>query len=92
MTKLTLNQIEWRNDSVTRRYLKRKGDKLLTPQNMTEGELCETITYCQSIKNPYAEELTRRAGTGEKFLSARTLHAKAEILRAAAISYGITLM
>lgn len=88
---LVLSEVNWYNDGVTRRFIKRKGERLLNPSKMSPFELSEATTYCRSVNNPYAMELATRAGMGEAYSKRRTLAAKGKALKEAASIFGITL-
>lgn len=82
----------WRNDGITRRHVEEHREMLSDVCRMTPGQLCETITYCRDIYNPYSDELTRRAGTYNAFhrLGA-TDRERGQVLRRAAKAFGIRL-
>jgi len=63
---LDLTQVNWRQDSITRRYIAEHETELTDPTSMTPDLLAGTTTYCQSLTNPYAEELARRGGLLER--------------------------
>lgn len=88
---LNPQKINWREDAVTRRFVAKHGTELADPASMTPKLLAETITYCQEIANPYAEELARRAGLLGKYLYASG-EERAEIVRRAAKSFNILLV
>lgn len=88
---LVLSEVNWYNDLVTRRFIKRKGELLLNPSKMSPFELSEAATYCRSVNNPYAMELATRAGMGVAYSKRRTLTSKGKVLKEAASIFGITL-
>lgn len=65
---IELTQVNWRKDSVTRRYVCEHKAELATPSAMSPNQLAEATTYCQNSTNPFAEELARRAELLEKYL------------------------
>lgn len=88
---LILSEVNWRDDRVTRSFIKRRGDLLMNPSKMSPFELSEATTYCRSVNNPYARELTVRAGMGEAYNKKRELNAKGKVLKEAASTFGISL-
>lgn len=88
---LILSEVNWRDDRVTRSFIKRRGDILMNPSKMSPFELSEATTYCRSVNNPYARELTVRAGMGEAYNKKRELNAKGKVLKEAASTFGISL-
>ena len=88
---LDLEQIDWRQDDITRRYVTEHEAELADPSAASPFSLASAITYCQSIDNPYAEELARRAGLLEKYLRASGIE-RTDIVRRAAKSFNISLI
>ena len=88
---LILSEVNWRDDRVTRSFIKRRGALLMNPSKMSPFELSEATTYCRSVNNPYARELTVRAGMGEAYNKKRELNAKGKVLKEAASTFGISL-
>ena len=88
---LDLEQINWWQDDVTRRYIAAHESELTDPSSMTPNLLALTTTYCQNLTNPYAEELAKRAGLLEKYL--RTFdEERADVVRRAAKGFNIVLI
>ena len=88
---LDLEQVNWRQDSVTRRYIASHKVELADPSSMSPDSLALTTTYCQNLTNPYAEELSKRAGLLGKYL--RTIDEdRADIVRRAAKGFNIVLI
>lgn len=85
---LDLNEVNWINDCITRRYVREHADKLQEPEKMGTRELGDAVTYCQTFFNPYAEELMRRAGNLEAFYAAAETKEQRIILNNAAKSFG----
>lgn len=81
----------WRKDRITRDYVSDRSDLLQHPEDMTPLELCETITYCRTIENPYTEMLISKAGMSEQRKKANGLKELSRLLDSAAKSFGITL-
>ena len=92
MDKIDLEQVDWKGDAITRNYVKRKADILACPSTMSEHALCDAVTFCKSISNPYAEELLRRVGMDKQFHETTDLHEQSVLLRRAAKEFGIILV
>ena len=88
---LDLEQINWWQDSVTRRYIAAHEDELTDPSSISPDLLALTTTYCQNLTNPYAEELAKRAGLLEKYLRISD-EERADIIRRAAKGFNIVLI
>ena len=88
---LVLSEVNWHDDWITRRFVKRKEDLLINPSKMSPFELSEATTYCRSVNNPYARELAVRAGMGEAYNKKRALNTKGKIVKEAASTFGISL-
>ena len=84
--KIDLTFVPWRRDRITRHYVERNG----TTTRMTAAQLAAASTYCTTVDNPYALELTVRAGTSRKFAEAEP-DEKYAILVQAAQKFGIQL-
>ena len=81
-----------KNDSITRRYAIQHIDMLVHPSWMLPRYLCDACTYCETIDNPFAEELTKRAGNVERFRNAKTPKEKRSALENAAKSFGYRIV
>ena len=81
----------WRKDSITKRFVKDNEAMLNFPGNMNAKELANACTYCETIYNPYAEELMRRTELLEKFRKATDVKKQRRILDKACGCYGIRL-
>ena len=88
---LDLEQVNWRQDSVTCRYIAAHEAELTDPSSMSPDLLALTTTYCQNLTNPYAEELVQRAGLLEKYLCTSD-EKRADIVRRAAKGFNIILI
>ena len=88
---LNLQDINWRQDSVTRRYIKEHKIELTTPNSMSPEQLAGATTFCQDVFNPYAEELTRRAGLLEQYLYTPGI-SRIDVVREAARRFNIQLI
>ena len=89
--KIDLTLVPWRMDGITRHYVEENGTTLEVPTRMTAAQLAEASTYCTTVDNPYALELTVRAGTSCKFGEAEP-DEKYAILVQAAKQFGILLI
>ena len=87
-----LERINWRNDGITRRYVEEHRIELLCILSMTPSQLATTVTYCVNCDNPYAEELSRRAGMELQYDRASDPVERAELTTKAAAHFGITLL
>ena len=87
---IDIEDVNWKNDSITRRYIGDMGEILKRPARMSAARLAEACTYCTSNDNPYAYELLDRAGLFEQYRFA-DYEEGAKILRKAAKSFGISL-
>ena len=81
----------WRNDRITKNYIKENAPMLEHPENMSALELATASTYCKTIYNPYCEEIMSRTGLLEKFRKAADEKGKRRILDKACAHYGIRL-
>ena len=88
---LDIEQVNWRQDSVTRRYIASHKAELTDPSSMSPDSLALTTTYCQNLTNPYAEELAKRAGLLKKYLCTSGVE-RADIVRRAAKGFNIELI
>jgi hypothetical protein len=82
----------WRNDGITRGFIKENVGELENPSTMKPARLAEAATYCATNDNPYAEELMKRAGNIEAFRASGDPAERGKILRNAAKAFGITLI
>lgn len=87
---IDIEDVNWKNDSITRRYIEDMGEMLKRPARMSAARLAEACTYCTSNDNPYAYELLNRAGLFEQYRVADS-EESAKILRKAAKCFGIGL-
>lgn len=88
---IDLDQIGWRQDFVTSRYVAENADELADPASMAPDSLAGATTYCKDIGNPYAMELAKRAGLLERYLQASGVE-RADIVRRAARAFNIMLI
>ena len=88
---LDLEQVNWRQDSVTRCYIAAHEAELADPSSMSPDLLALTTTHCQNLTNPYAEELARRAGLLKKYLNTSDVE-RADVVRRAAKGFNIELI
>ena len=89
--KLDLSKVNWKEDGVTRWFVKEYAEELETPEEMTPDQLANATTYCKDMYNPYAEELMRKAGVLKAFRTTTDTKEKGRIFREAAKSFGILL-
>lgn len=88
---LDLEQVNWRQDGITSRYVAEHETELVDPASMSPDSLAGATTYCQDLTNPYAEELAKRAGLLEKYLRTSDVE-RADVVRQAAKRFNITLI
>ena len=88
---LDLEQVNWRKDVFTQRFIAEHEAELADPPSMSPALLAGAITYCWDIGNPYAEELARRAGMLEKYLCTSGAE-RADVVRRAAKGFNILLV
>ena len=89
---IDLTKVRWRKDGITDRYVNVNSNTLHVPGEMTPQQLAEATTYCKNVENPFARELTVRAGTEDKFLGAASLDEKRRIVVKAAKAFKIKLV
>ena len=82
------SDICWRDDAATRLFIRDKGDVLSRPDEMTDDQLAEAVTYCKTVENPFAQELCRRAGFIEEWKSARDWKKRCKVFEEAALRLG----
>lgn len=88
---INLEQVSWREDAVTRRFIAKHEAELADPSSMTPDLLANATTYCQGDTNPYAEELARRADMLEKYRHTSG-EGRYEVVCRAAKSFNILLV
>ena len=91
ITDFELSSVDWKKDPVTGGFKRSNTEELLFPNEMAPARLANAITYCESICNPYAEELMRRAGNLAAFQESNDEAERGKILRNAAKAFGIVL-
>lgn len=92
---INLDTVNWYNDGVTRRYLREHADELLEPEKMTPNELASAICYIDGVKNPYADELVKRASSDKnkvKYHNAPDAKTAMEAVVAVAKEFGIKII
>lgn len=87
-----LNSVCWKKDRITERFVREHEALLRRPSKMNPRELAGACTYCETIENPYAEALTKRAGNAEAFRNATNTKDKRKALDNAAKAFGIRLI
>ncbi len=92
MSKYT-DQPIWKNDFVTRAYIREHIDTLNVPSRMTISALARTCTYCNSWENPYSREIMKRSGHLAKFDECRKgdTEARRDIFNKACNHYNIKM-
>ena len=88
---MDIRSVQWKNDFVTRAFLREHGEDITDVETMTASDLASTLTYCKTVDNPYAKELVNRTGALEDFNRAEKLKDKNKILRAECKKFGIQL-
>lgn len=88
---IEIPNVEWKNDGITRRYVTENAGMLANPSKMEPSKLADATTYCATIRNPYAEELMKRAGNLEAFKATHDHTEQWKILQKAARAFGIVL-
>ncbi len=81
----------WKNDSITKSYVKENKAMLDYPENMNVSELANATTYCKTINNPYADEIVRRAGFWDKYQKTKDPEKQRKLLDKACGRFGIRL-
>lgn len=88
---MDLIKVNWKNDRITRDYVAENYDMLQSPENMSSVRLCEAITYCKTVQNPYTEVLIEKAGFSAQRQNVKDLRTLGQLLDKAAKSLGIIL-
>ena len=89
--KMTIEDVKWKRDRITARWIENNREELKSPRRMIPARLAEACTFCETIDNPFALELTRRAGMQVAFLQSQSITEKGIVLNDAASVYGIRL-
>ncbi len=84
----TENKRIWKNDFVTRSYLREKGEYLNAPCKMSNGDLVTTVTFCAGVDSPYAYEIVRRTNMLNQYEKARGSAKKNLVLKKACLQWG----
>lgn len=88
---MDIRNVQWKNDFVTRAFIREHGEDIQDPESMEAKELANTVTYCKTVDNPYSREIVRRTGALSDFNCARSLEEKNNILRTECKKFGIQL-
>lgn len=88
---MLIEEVKWKHDRITARWVESNRKELRSPRRMKPEQLAEACTYCETIDNPFALELTRRAKMEAAFLRSQTPADKRKVLDAAAGVFGIRL-
>ena len=86
-----ITDVQWKDDFVTRAFLREHGEDITDPGSMEVSELAGAVTYCKTVDNPYSREIVKRSGALEDFNHARALKDKNRILRTECEKFGIRL-
>lgn len=89
---IDIESVNWYEDSVTKKYVEENAAALADPPKMSVEELGTACTYCDSVHNPYAEELCRLAGSLRKFQEANDNKEACAVLYRAARAFGFELI
>ena len=89
--KMTIEDVKWKRDRITARWIENNREKLKSLRRMKPARLAEACTFCETIENPFALELVRRAKMEAAFLRSQTPADKRKVLDAAAGVFGIRL-
>lgn len=93
MKTINLYDIPWRQDSITRRYIRENADILTSPASMTPLQLAEAQTYCRTTYTPYASELASRAGLANRLSACfGDQDKRTQVIIAAAKAFNITMV
>lgn len=88
---MEIANINWRKDRITREFVEENEDRLREPDNMTPEELCEAITYCHTIENPYTDMLIFKAGMSERRSRSGGIKELSKLLDQSASAFGIKM-
>lgn len=88
---MKIEDVKWKHDSITARWIENNREELKSPRRMKPARLAEACTFCETIENPFALELTRRAKMEAAFLQSQTSADRRKVLDAAADVFGIRL-
>lgn len=88
---IDLTTVCWKKDRITEHYVRDHEAQLRRPSRMKPRELADACTYCETIDNPYAEALTKRARNADAFRNATNTRDKRKALDNAAKAFGIRL-
>ena len=88
---MIIEDVKWKRDRITARWIEVHGKELRSPRRMKAARLAEACTFCETIDNPFALELVRRAKMEAAFLRSQTSADKRKVLDAAADVFGIRL-
>ena len=91
MIRNNTNIIPWRKDRITARWVAEHKTELSIPRRMNPILLAEACIYCDSIDNPFVEELLRRADLAEASRLSHSAAEKGKLLRDAATTFRIKL-
>jgi len=84
---LDLTQICWRDDRITKSFVRENEEELSNPSSMPIQLLMEAITYCIDHDNPFVKELLLRSGHTDQYNAATNDHDRGKIVRASARAF-----
>ena len=84
----------FREDYITKRYLKKNEETLKAPEHMQMSKLAEVLTYIAEgwEDSPWAQEIVRRAKMDEQYRRAFEARARQDIIKKALSGCGIKLI
>lgn len=88
---MIIKDVKWKRNRITARWIENNREKLKSLRRMKPARLAEACTFCETIENPFALELARRAKMEAAFLQNQTPDDKRKVLDAAAGVFGIRL-
>lgn len=89
---IDLKTVNWRRDWITERYVEAHREELVSPETMDVHDLGAAVTYCTTIRNPYAVEIMRRSGHLEAYREAWTARDRARIFQKACRYHGMMIL
>lgn len=89
---MNIDSINWRNDGITRAFIRDHYDELIHPETMKAAALGVACTYCKTIENPYARELMKRSGHIAKYDSTYNQDEEFDIFRKSCRYHGFEVI
>ena len=84
-------KINWRNDSITRKYVEEHPEMLGDLSEIKAHDLANAATYCKDWNNPFIREILRRSGHLDEWRSAPNDREKSKILEKSCKYHGFML-